>query len=256
MTASRELPTSKSTIRATNSVLNLLPQMAGFVVGFSGLAYVSGWREVSAYYQELGAPWALPLLTPSQIMQTSIWLISLISLVSFLSVLSLVQGNAGQKGFRRWSIIFLALAAVTYMLPVVLDGRVSNSAIGLLAGATSVFWAISAGLTIGELIACLALEKLEWGEYHVFLLYFIVLYGLLQAPSNMGSTRASLAGDFGASSLPRTTFDSPGVDGEWRLVGPCGDKLLLVSLAAERKDRRFKLVAADSVGVIYAHGSK
>ena len=254
MTQIRELPISKSTIRATSSVLNLLPQIAGLVVGFSCLAYVAGWREASSYYQELGAPWALLILSPSQIMQTSIWLISMISLISFLSVLSLVQGNAGQEGLRRWSYIFLLLAAVTYILPMALESRVSNSVIRFFAGATSVFWAISAGLTIGELIACLALDSLKWGEYHVFLLYFIVFYGFFQAPSNMGTTLAKLAGD-SDSPLPKVSFSSTGQTGKWRLVGPCGDKLLLVSLG-ERKDRRFKLVAPEAIEEIYAFGTR
>ena len=256
MTLSCELPTSKATIGAATSVLNLLPHIAGFAVGFSGLAYISGWREVSSYYQELGAPWVLPLLTASQVMQTSIWLISLISIVSFISVLSLVEGSVSQKWLRRWSIIFLLFATVTFVLPFSLDGRVSASVINFLTGVTSIFWAISAGFTIGELIACLALDKLEWGDYHIFLLYFVVFYGFHQAPSNMGRTRATLAVELKSSSLPKVDFVSPQQSGDWRLVGPCGDKLLLVSLAKEYKDRRFKLVSSESIDEIHTHGHK
>lgn len=252
MTDRGGLPSSKSTIRATGSVLNLLPQVAGFAVGFSGLAYISGWREASAYYQELGAPWAMALLTASQIMQTSIWLISLISIIVLLSVLSLVQGAASQKGLRLWSIIFLVLAGAAYVLPLALDGRVDASSLSLFAGLTSIFWAVSAGLTIGELIACLALQNLEWGEYQVFLLYFVILYGLLQAPTNMGNARAQLAEDLNSSSLPKVLFTT-NQTGDWRLVGPCGDKLLLVSLAAQRHQRWFKLTDTVSISEIDAH---
>lgn len=256
MAERRGIPTSTNSIRASRSVLNLLPQFAGLVVGFSGLAYVAGWHEASSYYQELGADWALPLLSPAQIMQASIWLISILALVGFISTLFLIQGNASQKGLRRWAITFLFLAAMAYVFSFALEGRLSRSSITIFAGATSIFWAISTGLTIGELIACLALSKLEWGRYHVFLLYFIVLYGLLQAPTIMGRAHAKLVGDQRSSSLPKVSLTAPGQVGDWRLVGFCGDKLLLVLLAEERKDRRFKLVSPEGIGEISVQGSK
>lgn len=256
MTKDVEKLTSENAIRATNSVLGLLPQIASFVVGFSALAYICGWREVSAYYQELGAPWVLSLLSPSQIMQTSIWLISLIALICFLTTLQLIQGYAGQKGLRRWSIIFLAIALFLYAVPLVLEGHITSSTASTLVIATSVSWAISAGLTIGELIACLAQNNLRWGEYHMHLLYFIVLYGLFQAPSNMGTSRAQLASDPMFSKLPAVSFKLPGNTGEWRLVGPIGDRLLLLSIARKKEDRRFKLTTTDDINEIYTRSAK
>ena len=122
-------------------MLGLLPQIAAFSVGFTGLAYITGWRETSAYYRELGAPWATAFLSPAQVMQTSIWLIALISTFSFVSVLTLVEKNIGQKGLRRWSIFFLVLAASVFALSLALEGRASASATNLLLVATSLFYA-------------------------------------------------------------------------------------------------------------------
>lgn len=252
MTANR-VPVQEDTLRATGSVLGLLPQIAGFAVGFTGLAYITGWRETSAYYRELGAPWVTSLLTPAQVMQTSIWLIVLISVFAFISVLALLEKNANQKGLRRWSIIFLGLAALAYALSLTLEGRVSASATNLLLGTTSLFWAISAGTMIGELIACLALQDFKWGGYEVFLLYFVVLYGFSRAPAVMGESRARLAGEPASTSLPRVTL-AGATPSSWRLVGACGDKLLLISLAPDRQGRMFKLVGAESIGEIGASG--
>lgn len=252
MTTNR-VPDEQNTLRATGSVLGLLPQIAAFAVGFTGLAYITGWRETSAYYRELGAPWATSLLTPAQVMQTSIWLIVLISTFAFVSVLALVEKSVGQKGLRRWSLFFLGLAIVTYVFSLALEGHVSASTTNRMLGATAFFWAIAAGTTVGELIACLALQEFKWGGYEVFLLYFVVLYGLSQAPTLMGDSRAKLAGEPGLNSLPTVTLTGS-TTGLWRLVGACGDKLLLVSLSPDRQGRLFKLVGAESIGEISATG--
>lgn len=255
MTQVPRLPTSENTIHATSALLGFFPQITGFVVGFSGLAYIAGWRELSAYYEVLGASWVLPILPASQIMQTSIWLITLITIITFFSILSLAEGNASQKGLRKWAIIWLIIGGVLYVGPIILEGYISLATANFIAAATSIVWAISAGLTIGELIACLALDKLKWGEYEILLIYFIVFYGFMQAPSNMGKTRAELDSHVISSQLPKVSFVSTASFSEWRLVGPSGDKLLLVLLSKKPEDRRFKLVSPEVIGEISARRS-
>jgi hypothetical protein len=253
--AETRVPDEETTLRATGSVLGLLPQIAAFSIGFTGLAYITGWRETSAYYRELGAPWATSLLSSAQVMQASIWLIALISTFAFVSVLALVEKNVGQRGLRRWSIVFMVLAAVALALSWALEGRVSASATNSLLTATSLFYAIAAGTTIGELIACLALQEFKWGGYEVFLLYFVVLYGLSQAPSIMGESRARLATTPTSNTLPTVVLTGT-APGTWRLVGGCGDKLLLISLSADRQGRKFRLVGPESVEEVHVPNAR
>jgi hypothetical protein len=236
----------ESTIKATGSVAGLLPQIASFAVGLSGLAYITGWREASAYYNTLGAPWALSLLSTAQIMQTSIWLVSLIAIFSLISIFALTQGAASQKGLRRWSIIFMFAAA----LSIIGSSFLSNATANLAAGAASILWAISAGLTIGELVACLASDNLKWGEYHIHLLYFVVFFGLLYASNNMGESRANVAANVASSSLPHVLLMGAASDTQWRLVAPLNEQMLLVTLADNKKDRRFKVVNATDLNEI------
>ncbi|HEJ8532332.1 TPA: hypothetical protein SMJ97_002998 [Klebsiella oxytoca] len=242
----------ENTLRATGAVLGLLPQIAGLIVGFTSLAYIIGWSEASSYYSELGAPWATSLLTPTQVMQTSISLISIIAIVTFVSVVGLVEQTAGVKGLRRWSIIFLILAAIAYASSFVLDNRASASVLVIIS---SILWAVSTGTTMGELIGCLALQGIRWGGYEVYLLYFIIFYGLSQAPGVMGKSRAHLVTDSYSTSLPKVTLVGTTPD-MWRLVGPCGDKFLLISLEQEQKGRLFKLVASESITLIHAAEQK
>jgi hypothetical protein len=127
------------------------------------------------------------------------------------------------------------------------------SATNLLLGTTGLFWALSAGTTIGELIACLALHEFKWGGYEVFLMNFIIVYGLLWAPAVMGESRARLASERGSESLPSVTL-AASESGPWRLVAACGEKLLLISPASERRARQFKLVAAENIAEIAESG--
>ncbi|HBB2682975.1 TPA: hypothetical protein J9677_002357, partial [Escherichia coli] len=104
--STNHLPNTDNTLRATGVVLGLLSQLAGLIVGFTALAYIIGWKEASAYYSELGAPWVTSLLTPTQVMQTSIPLISTIAVVTLISVAELASQNIGVRWLRRWAIIF------------------------------------------------------------------------------------------------------------------------------------------------------
>jgi hypothetical protein len=127
-------------------------------------------------------------------------------------------------------------------LSVMSSSFFSNATANLAAGGASIFWAISAGLTIGELVACLASDNLKWSEYHIHLLYFIVFFGLLYASNNMGESRAKMAADVTSSSLPHVLLMDAASDTQWRLVAPLNGQMLLVTLAKNKKDRRFKVV--------------
>ena len=251
MTTNSGLDASENTIKATNTVVNLLSRVAGFVISFSALSYLCGWREASAYYQELGAPWAAPLLTASQIMQTSVGLIIIVFSAGFYSFLSLLEGTSSEKKLGNWSFVFFLLAVIAYESIDILHGRLSTLMISTLASTTSLCWAAAAGLTFGELIASLETDKLKWGKRQVIMLSFIVLFGFFLAPLTMGKARAQLSLDPTKSGLPIVSFKEESPANEWRLVGACGDKLLLISLTANREGRRFKLISSDSIDEIH-----
>ncbi len=240
--STNHLPNTDNTLRATGVVLGLLSQLAGLIVGFTALAYIIGWKEASAYYSELGAPWVTSLLTPTQVMQTSIPLISTIAVVTLISVAELASQNIGVRWLRRWAIIFIILATITYLLSLAIDNRSGVTALIFLS---SMLWAFSTGATIGELIGCLALKEIKWGGYEVYLLYFVLFFCFSQAPDLMGKSRASLIERADSTSLPKVNL--AGTTDAWGLIGPCGDKLLLISLGQDRHDRLFKLVASENI---------
>jgi hypothetical protein len=252
MTKEERKLSTENTIEATGSIVGLMPKIAGFVVGLSGLAFIVGWLEASAFYQEFGAEWVLPLLSSTQIIRTSVSLISLIALSTLLSVYGLTQGIASEKGIRRWGFTFGGLAISALIASFAAEGSLSPSAVNVLAWGAGALMAIFAGLTIGELVARLATDKLFWGKHHIWLLQYVVVFGLVLAPNTIGRAHSKMKSDPFSSRLPTVSFSSPGVHGEWRLVGAVGDRLLLVSLASKKENRRFKLAGASDISEIFA----
>lgn len=98
---------STQTLRAASVVYGLLPQIAGMVVGLSALGYFAGWKAASAYYAELGAPWALSLLSSAKIMPKSIVLASIVGITGFVSLIQLLNESSSPGQFRRWSIYMM-----------------------------------------------------------------------------------------------------------------------------------------------------
>lgn len=250
--ATERKPTLEETLKATGVLLGLLPQIAGLVVGFTALAYGIGWYEARAYFQDIGASWALKVLSPTQILQTGVWLIGLVAAFTLFSVFLLTQRSIGQKGLRRWGMFHAIVAASCLFVVTFFADSLSPPALFFLSGAVSVFWGLCAAATFGEVIACLAGDQLKGDEYQLYILYFAVIYGFVQAPGNMGRARAHIDADPTSSMLSVAHLEEKQAPSEWRLVSPAGDKMLLMIPATEKSERRFRLVEADAIMYIAA----
>ena len=244
------------TISATSHVVGLLPQLAGIVAGVSALSLFAGWREISAYYSALGAPWVSEMLNPSRFVERSGSLMGTIGLFTLLSVYWLSAESITEKGLRRASIVALLLAALFYFAGVAPAYWFEKSTIYLFAILAAQLTAVSAGLTIGELIAGLAVRDLKWQGYHVWLLYCVVLFGLLQAPDRLGRAKAELDGAPDSTTLPivSTTVVVPGR--VWRLVTTIDGSFLAVALGAKREEHVFRIFAASEIANIKSSYSK
>jgi hypothetical protein len=218
-----------------------LPQIGGALAGISALAYVAGRNEAQSYFYELGAPWAFSMMPVSRLVQDSVWLMTTVSLMAFLSLLGLLEKRSTAKTLKRWSLIWAGAAIIAYLPNIVPDGWISPRVAQPLALMTGFFWALSAGLTVGELIATLKDSSLKWGPYHLWLIYFIFLFGLIQAPRAQGSARAAIDSDPKNSALP-VIAPVGSSDESWRLITLIDGKLLLGRLSPNPKDRAFRLL--------------
>jgi hypothetical protein len=250
------LSASDKTLSATSSVIGLLPQLAGVITGATALGLIAGWREVSAYYTELGAPWISGMLTTSQILERSVGIMGTIGLLTLLSISWLAAGTISERGLRRVSIITLFVANLFLSVTLAPIDWLQNSTIYIFAALAALLTAISAGLTVGELIAGLAARNLKWGSYDVLLLYFFILFALLQAPSWLGRARAQFDSTQNSNTMPiiSTVGLTPGRT--WRFVTRIESSYLVVHLGSNREEHVFRVLTASEINEIKSSYAK
>lgn len=241
-------PNLPTTIKATAAVLGLLPQIAGLVVGLTAVAYLVGWRETTAFYNGLGAPWATAMLTSSQVMRSSIWIVGGIGLFFIMSVYLLSQGAASSKSLRLWSIIFMGVAGALYIAFQFTPPVVS----GILAACMSICWSWSTGLALGELVASLAANQVQWHAYHMYLIYFVVTFGLVYVSDTLGNVHARTIVETQGQHLAQAAMGGFPNHSSWRIISPVSDKFLLVQFNGTGNKHIFVLVSPANIQSIEA----
>jgi hypothetical protein len=154
---------------------------------------------------------------------------------------SLLALTAMPRKLQIWATIWLAAAIVAHWMSDPDIGWFQERIEGFLGKLTAVCWAISAGVTVAELIARISQRGAGEEFYQWQLINWVLTLALLSAPRYMGQSQARIDALPSSTNLPvaRLSVD----DGhKWNLVGPIGDKFLLVTLAATKTDRRFRVV--------------
>ena len=241
---------STQTLTAASIVCSLLPQIAGLVAGIAALAYFAGWKVASAYYAELGAPWALSLLSSAQIMQQSILLITIVGITGLVSLIQLLNQSSSPDSFRRWAIYMMLGAVLLSGGGLLFKQRLNPLVVYATSILSGLLWAFSAGLTIGELIGRLAEEDLRWDSRHFFLVYFVYLCGLVAAPDYIGRARAELDGNPKTSKLPIVQLAQSHTDARWQLVTVFSGQTLLMLTSDKPEETKFKLLTNSDLQVV------
>lgn len=247
---------ANSTLRSASVVFGLLPQLAGLVAGLSALALLAGWREASAYYSELGAPWATGMLAPTHFFLLSASIVITIGMFTVLSVYWLTEQLATATKLCRWSLIILVPAGIFVLASLDPWHWFSIMTVYLCAVGYAHLIAAAAGLTVGELIASLAEQEMKWHSYHVWLMYWVVFVGLLQAPDRVGTAKALLDGDLQSSKLPVVSIVAPVTSRDWRLVTTINGSFLVVALTSMRENRAFRVLGANEIAEIRTSHAK
>jgi len=240
-----EATQASSILAAGAKVMGLLPQVASWAIGLSCFAYLAGQRELSAYLGKLGAPWAMTLFSPTQLMQFGATAATTVVLFGFIAFRSLLQGTS-ERRLRQWSVGILVVAGL-----LLLASFPDQSAASKLrwVQASVVLNLASGGVTVGELVASLRQAK-GWGLRQISLVDVIVFSALLGTSSLLGDARADADAVRGSSRLPVVSL-AKGDTQPWRLVLSNGDKLLLMSPATAKEERQFKVVGiADAEAVM------
>jgi len=244
--------TINDTVKTAGSITGLLPKLGGLVAGLSALALFFGWKEASTYYFELGAPWVAGMLSTSKLIQFSSRQISAIGFFALLSIYLITQQAVTEKSLRRWTLVILFPALLFLVIGLLPASWFNFSPLNIYLFLTgSVFLiSIAAGVTIGELIASLTNRKMVWSQYHYYLVYWVILYGLFQSTDINARANAEYEGNLKSSDLPIVSLAVPVPGKEWRLVTNIDSSFLVVSLAETKGDRVFRILSASDISSI------
>jgi hypothetical protein len=172
------------------------------LLSLSALGYFIGWREASAYYGKLGAPWAVLMLPPFALLQLSPEIAVLIGIVAFLGFEALATGQVSAQSLRRWTLIILMIAIGLYYASSQLSHWLTAWEAYFATRLVAWAFAISAGLTVAELLGHLKLAGWQMKPTHMVLIFGVVWFGLLVAPDQLGQARALYHLDPATTELP------------------------------------------------------
>jgi hypothetical protein len=241
----RQDANSEKTLASASHIAKSLPQIAAAVVTLSGLAYFIGWREASAYYLTLGAPWAASGLTASMLLQSSSGLVVLIGISAFLAICLLAEGHATARGLG-WTCAGALMVAALLFLPAAIKVSWASSQVSYgLATAAAFLFAVAAGLTLAELVA--RYRDSSFRTSHLWLIYWVVCYGILNAPSFLGQAKAAYRLDPTCTALPPVSVPGAIPTANWRLVYIADGKALLIWPAKEREKALFRVVEVKEI---------
>jgi len=244
-------------LEATSSVLGLLPKIAGFVGGLTAIGLLLGWREMSSYYSTLGAPWVISMMSPTRFIAQSAGLLCAFGLSIFMSIVFLAQRQITYKGLIYGSVVFLGLSGVLFFFGTYpfdwFEPKTQHLFLNLGAGGM----AISAGLTIGEVVARLAKKDLKWEGHELMLIYFFVIsFGIYRAPNVLGQSQALLDIETKFSSAPIIELKSLSPDRIWRLVTHIDSNFLAISFPSQGSSHVFKIFGSNEIAEIQSTSAK
>jgi len=235
-------PTLPPALRATAAVARPLLAAASGLVGIAALAYLIGWKETSPYYSAFGAPWVTSLLSPSRLAQSSAWVIWITLIFAFTSIYSIATFNTTHHGMRKWGIITLSVGLAIGAFDAFKPEWLSMQVKALLLSLAAVLFAVSAGLTIAEVIARFKEDGFRWHSYYLWLFYFVVMLTFHWAPARMGEARARLNMLSETTSLPAVRVKDPANTQEWRLLEVLEGHAVLVVLGKSRDLNEFRVI--------------
>jgi hypothetical protein len=237
----------EQTASSIGAWLELLPRAIAALLSLSALGYFVGWREANAYYTALGATWAATSVSPLALLQLSASTIVTVAAATFFSLTLVLDQKVSLRKLSWFCAACLAIASILLSASQGLFGDAPPSGAHVLASVGAQFFAISAGVTLSELVGHARQSSQRISSGHLWLIYWFVLPGLFWAPDRLGEARALRDAEPLSSPLPVVELDTSLPPADWRMVQLVGDKALLMMLADKAHNRRFRLVEVKDV---------
>lgn len=235
------------TISSAAEIAKTVPKIASALLSLSALGIFVGWRDASAYFNAIGAPWAAQGLSATTLLQSSSGPIAIFAIIAYLSVTYLANSIATTRNINRATLISLILSFVFFLPTLYNPIGISSKLVYGFATAAALLIFVSAGLTFAELIAHFRDTGSKFRPSHLWLVYWVVFYGLLQAPERIGQARAEYHLDVKSEALPIVVRLGTPPSEVWRLVYLTDGKALLMLVSQKREKTIFRIVEAKDI---------
>ncbi|HJU72089.1 MAG TPA: hypothetical protein VJ603_09590 [Paucimonas sp.] len=244
-------------LQAAGHLGRLLPHAAGVAVSLSAVTYYAGWRDASAYFIELGAPWAVSMLPATSFLYLSAELVTVVLLVAFFSVHAVATDMTGLKGVTRASIgvfvLSIIMAAIARWFP---SAWLSTKSVWHLTTAVGFLFAVGGGMILGEAAVHLSESEMRWSPRHAYLIYTAIFVGIYVAPSQVGTARARFHLDAVADALPSVKLANALPNQSWFMVSVMNDRALAMERSSKARPPQFRVVSVSEVASIEAVAKK
>lgn len=238
-------------VKVIKSASDAFVKVSTVVVSCASIGYIIGWREQSAFFATINAPWAMGYLTHLQILGKGIASASITAIFFLAAIYQVATGMSTRKSLVKWSLIWLVVGVVTLIFSFFVSSKIEI----LLNFAVMCFWSIALALNLGEMVASLMERDGKWTVYETSIAYSIIFAGVIGLPWQMANMRAKSftngANENKIVALLPSTTNSAKVEA-WVVVEPVGEKLLLMS-PKTNSGTIFKLVDTEGLSIVKLH---
>lgn len=231
---------------ATGKVLNKISVIVSYVISLSLVAYIIGWLNAQAYFQNMGAIWLLnemPLQTLLYLSWLPIFMILIITFYSFKHLL-------GSTNWVKKDKSYLAIITIMFMVVTVLQGVFEHfkyyqlwSVCSLLSNFGWAYLAVSALMTI---IYSFKGLTTTFKTLLFDVAFIVVLFGMIILPSQMGNERYYRDVNYTISTLQQVNIIGD-ENKNYRLLFSNRDLFYAVELGTTNKKPPVKIFNQDQI---------
>jgi len=236
---------SEEQLKTAGHIFGVFSQLVAGMIGLSALGYFIGWREASAYYSKLGAPWILNMLPPTYFLQNSAQILVGIVTFSFSAFMLILVKNVTVKTMSWVSVVLLISALFFSYLPSVQFFSFTMKQQYLMESIVGILFLAAAGVLLGEIIGGIVIGGGKWKTSDLISMNLLFAIGVLFSPNIMGSTKAVHDMDLILSPLPIVTLADSNT--KWRLVQVVDGNAILMEFLTKESKRQFRVVEAKEI---------
>lgn len=243
---------SERVISAISKIYDLFLKLVASAAGLSFISLFIGWMELHSYYEKLGAPWSMSMFSSTYLMWHSLDRMLLLSTGVICGLYLLAKGESSSKECRYAALVIMLFGIPFLFLSFDLFNWLSASTRVLMASTFCVFYVVSAGMTVSEMVARFSERNLKWIGDEAWLIFIGVFVLLYFGQFILGTTRALCDSIGSCTQLSKLHLDNPKLGENWRLLTVSGDKALIMIPGEIPKNNKFKVIDVIDIDLIDA----